>query len=80
MPRTVKQPAKPRVKKMIPEMLPKMEMLEETLVPAYLNISLDHFKRNVQKEGLKIFSMFGKRYYSVKQINELIENSIIYNP
>lgn len=80
MPRTVKQPAKPRVKKMIPEMLPRMEMLEESLVPAYLNISLNNFRQNVEKEGLKIYAMFGKRYYSVKQINEKLEDSIIYNP
>ena len=71
---------KSRSKKIIPEMLPRMEMLEESLVPAFLNISFEHFKRNAQKEGLKIFSKFGKRYYSVKQINELIEDSIIYNP
>lgn len=80
MPKTIKQAPKPRVKKLIPEMLPRMEWLEESLVPAFLNISHDHFVRNVKKEGLKIFAKFGKRYYSVKQINELIEDSIIYNP
>ena len=71
---------KSRKKQIIPEMLPRMEMLEESLVPAFLNISYDHFIRNVRKEGLKVFSKFGKKYYSVKQINELIEDSIIYNP
>ena len=80
MPRTIKQPRKPVVKKLIPEMLPKIEWLEESLVPSYLNINPDHFRKTKDTVGLKISSMFGKRYYSVKQINELIEDSIIYNP
>lgn len=72
--------AEKRAKKMIPEMLPKMEWLEESLVPSYLNISLEHFKRNTEDQPLKISSFFGKRYYNVKQINELIEQSLMIEP
>lgn len=69
-----------RKKKIIPEMLPKTDKLREEHAAAYLQLSLSQFQKNAVKEGLKIYYSFGVKFYSAKQIDEVIENSIIYNP